>query len=105
MTTRVTMRPVYLPLNIIGGMFAGPIAWEADFDFPGAERQEVKPLLSVAELAKALGVSRTTANAMTNDGTIPAKTIRGRKKVRRDDLEGFLKHGAARRKNHETTTR
>jgi excisionase family DNA binding protein len=103
MTAHVTMRPVYLPSNISGGVFAGPIAWEADFDLPGTERQEEKPLLSVAELAKALGVSRTTANEMTNDGSIPAKTIRGRKKVRRDDLEGFLKYGAARRKKHATT--
>jgi excisionase family DNA binding protein len=90
------MTPVYAPPNFIGGVFLGPIAWEAEFDVP--EPAEPKALLSVAEAAKVLGMSRTLVNEMTNDGTLPYITVRGRKKIRRDDLDAFVKYGSRKRR-------
>jgi excisionase family DNA binding protein len=88
---KVVMRPVYLPSNFVGGVFAGPVAWECEIDAP--QTIEPKPLLSIAEAATFLGMSRTVVNEMTNCGDLPAVLVRRRKKVRRDDLDAFVKHG------------
>jgi excisionase family DNA binding protein len=90
------MTPIYAPPNFIGGVFLGPIGWEAEFDMP--EPAELKPLLSVAEAAKVLGMSRTLVNEMTNDGTLPSVPVRARKKIRRDDLDAFVKHGSRKKR-------
>lgn len=89
------MKPVYAPESL-GGFLLGPVAYTFEVDAP--EPKEPKPLLSVAEAADILGMSRTVVNEMTNDGTIPARPVRGRKKIRRDDLEAFVKHGPRKRR-------
>ena len=89
---KLGIKPVYAPESL-GGLLLGPVAYT--FEIDASEVTEPKPLLSVAEAAKIIGVCRTTANEMVRDGTIPAKQVRGRKKIRRDDLEAFLKRGTA----------
>lgn len=93
---KVRMSPVYLPPNFIGREFLGPIAWEAEFDL--SLPHEPKQLLSVAEAAKLMGYGRTVVNEMTNDGTLPCVVVRGTKKIRRDDLDAFVKHGPRKRR-------
>jgi excisionase family DNA binding protein len=90
------MTPVYAPPNFVGGVFLGPIAWEAEFDLP--EPAEPKALLTVAEAARVLGMGRTTVNEMTNCGDLPVTHVRGKKRIRRDDLDAFLKHGSRMRR-------
>jgi len=87
---KVRMTPVHLPSNFVGGIFAGPVAWECEI---ASLVTESKPLLSVAEAAKVLGMSRTVVNEMTNDGTLPSVLVRNRKRIRRDDVDAFVKHG------------
>ena len=87
---KINMRPVYAPESL-GGFLLGPVAYTFEVEPSGVN--DPKPLLSVAEAAKVLGMGRTVVNEMTNDGTLPSREVRGRKKVRRDDLDAFVKHG------------
>jgi excisionase family DNA binding protein len=89
------MRPVYAP-DALGGLILGPVAYTFEVEAPGVTEQ--KALLSVAEAAKVLGMSRTLVNEMTNDGTLPYITVRGRKKIRRDDVRAFVKYGSRKRR-------
>ena len=63
---------------------------------------EPKKLLSADELARELGVGRTTAYGLLWTGQIPSAKIGRLRRVRREDVEAFIEsrteggeHGAA----------
>ena len=58
------------------------------FSYPQTE--ETKRLLSADELAKELGVGRTTAYALLWSGQIPSMKVGRLRKVRREDVEAFI---------------
>ncbi len=54
------------------------------------QAEETKRLLSADELARELGVGRTTAYSLLWSGTIPSMKVGRLRKVRREDLEAYL---------------
>jgi excisionase family DNA binding protein len=58
--------------------------------FSSPQTEETKRLLSADELARELGVGRTTAYSLLWSGTIPSMKVGRLRKVRREDLEVFL---------------
>ncbi len=70
--------------------------------FSSPQTEETKRLLSADELARDLGVGRTTAYALLWSGQIPSLKIGRLRKVRREDVEAFIdasteysEHGAS----------
>ena len=70
--------------------------------FSSPRTEETKRLLSAEELARELGVGRTTAYALLWSGQIPSMKIGRLRKVRREDVQAFIdahteysEHGAA----------
>ncbi len=64
--------------------------------------EQTKRLLSAEELARELGVGRTTAYALLWSGQIPSMKIGRLRKVRREDVQAFIdvrteysEHGAS----------
>ena len=58
--------------------------------FSSPQTEETKRLLSAEELARELGVGRTTAYSLLWSGTIPSIKLGRLRKVRREDLEAYL---------------
>ena len=70
--------------------------------FSSPKTEETKRLLSADELARELGVGRTTAYALLWSGQIPSMKIGRLRKVRREDVQAFIdarteysEHGAS----------
>ena len=70
--------------------------------FSSPQIEVTKRLLSADELARELGVGRTTAYALLWSGQIPSMKIGRLRKVRREDVQAFIdahteysEHGAA----------
>ena len=59
--------------------------------FSSPQTEETKKLLSADELARELGVGRTTAYSLLWSGTIPGMKVGRLRKVRREDLEAYIK--------------
>jgi excisionase family DNA binding protein len=59
--------------------------------FSSPQTEETKRLLSANELARELGVGRTTAYSLLWSETIPSMKVGRLRKVRREDLESFIK--------------
>jgi excisionase family DNA binding protein len=57
---------------------------------PHLQAEQTKRLLSAEELARELGVGRTTAYSLLWSGTIPSMKLGRLRKVRREDLEAYL---------------
>ena len=57
---------------------------------PHLQAEQTKRLLSADELARELGVGRTTAYSLLWSGAIPSMKVGRLRKVRREDLEAFL---------------
>jgi excisionase family DNA binding protein len=51
---------------------------------------EMAALLSPLDVARRLGISRSTAYRLIDDGDLPAVRVRGQLRVERDELEGYL---------------
>jgi excisionase family DNA binding protein len=58
--------------------------------FSSPQPEETKRLLSADELARELGVGRTTAYSLLWSETIPSMKLGRLRKVRREDLEAYL---------------
>ncbi len=58
--------------------------------FSSPQTETTKRLLSADELARELGVGRTTAYSLLWSGTIPSMKVGRLRKVRREDLEAYL---------------
>jgi excisionase family DNA binding protein len=58
--------------------------------FSSPQTEETKRLLSADELARELGVGRTTAYALLWSETIPSMKVGRLRKVRREDLEAYI---------------
>jgi excisionase family DNA binding protein len=58
--------------------------------FSSPRTEEAKRLLSAEELARELGVGRTTAYALLWSGQIPSMKIGRLRKVRREDVQAFI---------------
>ena len=58
--------------------------------FSSSQTEETKRLLSADELARELGVGRTTAYALLWSGRILSLKIGRLRKVRREDVEAFI---------------
>ena len=58
--------------------------------FSSPQTEETKSLLSAEELARELGVGRTTAYSLLWSGTIPSMKVGRLRKVRREDLEAYI---------------
>ena len=54
------------------------------------QAKETKRLLSADELARELGVGRTSAYSLLWSGTIPSMKLGRLRKVRREDLEAYI---------------
>jgi excisionase family DNA binding protein len=54
------------------------------------QAEETKRLLSADELARELGVGRTTAYSLLWSGAIPSMKVGRLRKVRREDVEQFI---------------
>jgi excisionase family DNA binding protein len=54
------------------------------------QTEETKKLLSADELARELGVGRTTAYSLLWSGAIPSMKVGRLRKVRREDLEAYI---------------
>ena len=52
--------------------------------------EEAKRLLSADELARELGVGRTTAYSLLWSGTIPSMKVGRLRRIRREDLEAYI---------------
>ena len=59
--------------------------------FSSPQTEEIKRLLSADELARELGVGRTTAYSLLWSEAIPSMKVGRLRKVRREDLESFIK--------------
>ncbi len=59
--------------------------------FSSPQTEETKRLPSADELARELGVGRTTAYALLWSGQIPSMKIGRLRKVRREDVEAFIR--------------
>jgi excisionase family DNA binding protein len=57
---------------------------------PYTQAEETKRLLSANELARELGVGRTTAYSLLWSKTIPSMKVGRLRKVRREDVEQFI---------------
>jgi excisionase family DNA binding protein len=57
---------------------------------PHLQTEETKRLLSAEELARELGVGRTTAYSLLWSGAIPSMKLGRLRKVRREDLDAYL---------------
>jgi excisionase family DNA binding protein len=57
---------------------------------PYLQAEQTKRLLSVADLARELGVGRTTAYSLLWSRAIPSMKLGRLRKVRREDLEAYL---------------
>jgi excisionase family DNA binding protein len=58
---------------------------------PHLQAEQTKRLLSAEDLARELGVGRTTAYSLLWSGTIPSMKVGRLRKVRREDVEAFIK--------------
>ena len=58
--------------------------------FSCPQTEETKKLLSAKDLARRLGVGRTTAYALLWSGIIPSLKVGRLRKVRREDLEAYI---------------
>jgi excisionase family DNA binding protein len=58
---------------------------------PYLQVKQTKRLLSAEDLARELGVGRTTAYSLLWSGTIPSMKVGRLRKVRREDLEAYIK--------------
>jgi excisionase family DNA binding protein len=58
--------------------------------FSSPQTEETKRLLSAEELARELGVGRTTAYSLLWSGAIPSMKLGRLRKVRREDVEAYL---------------
>ena len=58
---------------------------------PYLQAEQTKRLLSAEDLARELGIGRTTAYALLWSETIPSLKVGRLRKVRREDLESFIK--------------
>jgi len=58
--------------------------------FSSPQTEETKRLLSADELARELGVGRTTAYALLWSEAIPSLKVGRLRKVRREDLEAYI---------------
>jgi excisionase family DNA binding protein len=58
--------------------------------FSSPQTEETKKLLSADELARDLGVGRTTAYSLLWSGTIPSMKVGRLRKVRREDLDAYI---------------
>ena len=52
--------------------------------------EQTKRLLSAEDLARELGVGRTTAYSLLWSGTIPSMKVGRLRKVRRSDVDAFI---------------
>jgi excisionase family DNA binding protein len=59
--------------------------------FSSPQTEETKRLLSADELARELGVGRTTAYGLLWSEAIPSMKMGRLRKVRREDLEAYIK--------------
>jgi excisionase family DNA binding protein len=57
---------------------------------PYLQVEQTKRLLSTDELARELGVGRTTAYSLLWSGTIPSMKVGRLRKVRRSDVDAFI---------------
>jgi excisionase family DNA binding protein len=57
---------------------------------PYLQVEQTKRLLSADELARELGVGRTTAYSLLWSGTIPSMKVGRLRKVRRSDVDAFI---------------
>ena len=57
---------------------------------PNLQAEQTKRLLSAEELARELGVSRTTAYSLLWSKVIPSIKVGRLRKVRREDVEAFI---------------
>jgi excisionase family DNA binding protein len=57
---------------------------------PYLQAEQTKRLLSAEDLARELGLGRTTAYSLLWSGTIPSMKVGRLRKVRREDLEGYI---------------
>jgi excisionase family DNA binding protein len=57
---------------------------------PHPQAEQPKRLLSADELARELGVGRTTAYSLLWSGAIPSMKVGRLRKVRREDLEAYI---------------
>ena len=57
---------------------------------PYLQVEQTKRLWSAEDLARELGVGRTTAYALLWSGTIPSLKVGRLRKVRREDLEAYI---------------
>ena len=58
--------------------------------FSSPQTEKTKKLLSAEELARELGVGRTTAYSLLWSRAIPSMKLGRLRKVRREDLEAYL---------------
>jgi len=58
---------------------------------PYTQAEETKRLLSADDLTRQLGVGRTTAYSLLWSETIPSMKVERLRKVRREDLEAYIK--------------
>jgi excisionase family DNA binding protein len=58
--------------------------------FSSLQTEETKRLLSAEELARELGIGRTSAYSLLWSGAIPSMKLGRLRKVRREDLEAYL---------------
>ena len=58
---------------------------------PYLQAEQSKRLLSAADLARELGIGRTTAYALLWSEAIPSMKVGRLRKVRREDLEAYIK--------------
>jgi excisionase family DNA binding protein len=57
---------------------------------PYLQAEQTKRLLSAEDLARELGVGRTTAYSLLWSGTIPSMKVGRLRKVRRSDVDAFI---------------
>ena len=57
---------------------------------PHLQAEQTKRLLSAEELARELGVGRTTTYALLWSGAIPSMKMGRLRKVRREDVQAFI---------------
>jgi excisionase family DNA binding protein len=57
---------------------------------PYLQAEQTKRLLSAEDLARELGLGRTTAYSLLWSGTIPSMKVGRLRKVRREDLEAYI---------------
>jgi excisionase family DNA binding protein len=58
--------------------------------FSSPQTEETKKLLSADDLARELGVGRTTAYSLLWKGAIPSMRVGRLRRVRREDVEAYI---------------